>query len=65
VLAFEMEASALFYLAARSRVQAACVLIVSDVLSETDTSEETYVSPEQLAAAVDRMTDLVLAADFG
>jgi hypothetical protein len=38
--------------------------VVSDVLSETDTSEETYVSPEQLAAAVDHMTDLVLAADF-
>ncbi|MEK6191448.1 MAG: purine-nucleoside phosphorylase [Chloroflexota bacterium] len=64
VLAFEMEASALFFLAARSRVQAACALVVSDVLSETDTSEETYVSPEQLAAAVDRMTDLVLAADL-
>jgi purine-nucleoside phosphorylase len=64
VLAFEMEASALFFLAARSGVQSACALVVSDVLSETDTSEETYVSPEQLAAAVDRMTDLVLAADF-
>ena len=41
VLAFEMEASALFYLAARSGVQAACALVVSDVLSEVETSEET------------------------
>ena len=33
VLAFEMEASALFFLAARAGVQAACALTVSDVLS--------------------------------
>ena len=39
VLAFEMEASALFYLAARSGARAACVLTVSDVLSEEVTSE--------------------------
>lgn len=64
VLAFEMESSALFFLAATSGVQAASALVVSDVLSETETIEATYVSPEQLAAAVDRMTDLVLAADF-
>jgi DeoD family purine-nucleoside phosphorylase len=64
VLAFEMESSALFLLAARSGVQAASALVVSDVLSETETIEATYVSPEQLAAAVDRMTDLVLAAEF-
>jgi DeoD family purine-nucleoside phosphorylase len=61
VLAFEMEASALFYLAARSGVRAACVLTVSDVLSEQVTSEESYLSPEDLAAAVDRMVDIALA----
>jgi purine-nucleoside phosphorylase len=65
VLAFEMEASALFYLAARSGVQAACALVVSDVLSEVETSEETYLSPDELAAAVDRMVDLALGAAGG
>jgi purine-nucleoside phosphorylase len=60
VLAFEMEASALFYLAERSGAQAACILTVSDVLSEQETSEETYLAPEELAAAIDRMIDLVL-----
>jgi DeoD family purine-nucleoside phosphorylase len=62
VLAFEMEASALFYLAAREGARAACVLTVSDVLSEAETSEGTYLSPEELAQAVDRMIDLVLRA---
>jgi len=62
VLAFEMEASALFYLAARSGVQAACLLTVSDVLSEEVTSAETYLSPEALAAAVDRMIEVALIA---
>ena len=62
VLAFEMEASALFYLAARSGVQAACALVVSDVLSEEVTSEESYLAPDALAASVDRMIDLALGA---
>ncbi|HET9879184.1 MAG TPA: purine-nucleoside phosphorylase [Candidatus Limnocylindria bacterium] len=61
VLAFEMEASALFYLAARNGVQAACALVVSDMLTETVTSEESYLSPEDLARAVDRMIELALA----
>jgi len=60
VLAFEMEASALFYLAARAGVQAACLLVVSDLLSEKVSSEESYVSPDELAAAVDRMTEVAL-----
>jgi purine-nucleoside phosphorylase len=60
VLAFEMEASALFFLAARAGVQGACLLVVSDVLSEEVTSEESYVSAEELAAAVDRMTEVAL-----
>jgi DeoD family purine-nucleoside phosphorylase len=62
VLAFEMEASALFFLAARSGTRAGCVLTVSDVLSEEVTSEESYLSPDELAAAVDRMVDVALAA---
>jgi DeoD family purine-nucleoside phosphorylase len=61
VLAFEMEASVLFYLAARGGRQAACLLVVSDVLSEEVTSDESYVSPDELAAAVDRMTEVALA----
>ena len=62
VLAFEMEASALFYLAARSGVQAACLLTVSDLLSEEVTSEESYLSAEELGNAVDRMIDVALGA---
>jgi DeoD family purine-nucleoside phosphorylase len=62
VLAFEMEASALFFLAARAGVQAACLLTVSDVLSEEVTSEETYLPPDDLAAAVDRMIEVALIA---
>jgi purine-nucleoside phosphorylase len=62
VLAFEMEASALFYLAARAGAQAGCALVVSDVLSEEVTSEETYLSQEELNAAVERMIDVVLRA---
>jgi purine-nucleoside phosphorylase len=62
VLAFEMEASVLFYLAARARVQAACALTVSDVMSEELSSEETYLSQEALAAAVDRMIEVTLNA---
>jgi purine-nucleoside phosphorylase len=62
VLAFEMEASALFFLAARAGVQAACALIVSDVLSEEVSSEESYLPLEELDRAIDRMIDLALAA---
>jgi purine-nucleoside phosphorylase len=60
VLAFEMEASVLFLLAARAGVQAACLLTVSDVLSEEVSSEETYLAPDALAAAVDRMVEVAL-----
>jgi len=61
VLAFEMEASALFLLAARAGIQAACLLTVSDVLSEEVTTEESYLSPDALAAAVDRMIEVALS----
>lgn len=60
VLAFEMEASALFYLAARSGVQAACLLVVSDLMSEEISSEESYLPPAELSAAVERMIEVAL-----
>lgn len=62
VLAFEMEASALFYLAARAGVAAACALTVSDVLGDDVSSEESYLSLEELDRAIDRMIDLALEA---
>lgn len=64
-LAVEMEASALFYLAAARRVQAACVGVVVDVDSGEANQEHTYLSPAELGAAVERMIDVVLGADFG
>jgi purine-nucleoside phosphorylase len=67
VLAFEMEAAALFFLAARAAAQgtdvrAACILTVSDVLSEEETSEETYLPLSQLEAATERMIEIALEA---
>ncbi len=62
VLAFEMEASALFFLAARAGVQAACALTVSDVLGADATSEETYMPLDELDRAIDRMIDVALEA---
>ena len=62
VLAFEMEASALFFLAARAGVQAACALTVSDVLSEEVTTEESYLPLDELDLAIDRMIDMALEA---
>ena len=65
VLAFEMEASALFFLSARAGVQAACALTVSDVLSEEVSTEESYLPLEELDRAIDRMIDVALAAGTG
>lgn len=65
VLAFEMEASALFFLAARAGVQAACALTVSDVLSEEVSTEESYLPLDELDLAIDRMIDVALAAGTG
>jgi DeoD family purine-nucleoside phosphorylase len=62
VLAFEMEASALVYLAARDGAQAACALTVSDVLSEEVTTEESYLPLDELDRAIDRMIDVALEA---
>lgn len=62
ILALEMEASALFYLAARAGVEAACLLTVSDLVSEEVSSEESYLSPQELADAVERMILVALHA---
>ncbi len=67
VLAFEMEAAGLFYLASRAwatgaDVRAACVLTVSDTLSEEETSEGTYLSLDDLERATDRMIEVALEA---
>lgn len=64
-LAVEMEASALFYLAASRGVQAACLGVVVDVDTGEANQEHTYLSPEELNAAVDRMIEVALTADFG
>lgn len=65
VLAFEMEASALFFLAARAGVQAACALTVSDVLSEEVSTEESYLPLDELEQAIDRMIEVALLAGTG
>jgi DeoD family purine-nucleoside phosphorylase len=57
VLAVEMEAAALFTLAAIRGVQSACFLTVSDIVVE---GTFTRISDEELRAAVDRMTKLAL-----
>jgi DeoD family purine-nucleoside phosphorylase len=57
VLAVEMEAAALFTLAALRGVASACLLTVSDIVVE---GEFTRISDEELRAAVDRMTRLAL-----
>jgi len=67
VLAFEMEAAGLFYLASRAAaagadVRAACALTVSDTLSEEETSEGTYLSLADLERATDRMIEVALEA---
>jgi DeoD family purine-nucleoside phosphorylase len=67
VLGFEMEAAALFLLASRAAaagddVRAACILTVSDTLSEEETSEGTYLSLDELERATDRMIEIALEA---
>jgi purine-nucleoside phosphorylase len=67
VLAFEMEAAALFYLCARAAasgadVRGACILTVSDTLSEEETTEATYLPLSELEAATDRMIRIALEA---
>jgi purine-nucleoside phosphorylase len=67
ILGFEMEAAALFTLAARAYaagddVRAACILTVSDTLSEEETSEGTYLPLDELEKATDRMIEIALQA---
>jgi DeoD family purine-nucleoside phosphorylase len=58
VLAVEMEAAILFTIGALKKVQAGCLLTVSDVVVE---GEFKRISDEDLRAAVDRMTRVGLA----
>jgi len=64
-LAVEMEASVLFYLAAARGVQAACLGVVVDIDTGEENQEHTYLSDEELSAAVERMIDVALAAEVG
>jgi 5'-methylthioadenosine phosphorylase/purine-nucleoside phosphorylase len=58
ILAVEMEAAILFTLGALRKVQAGCLLTVSDVVVE---GEFKRITDEELRAAVDRMTRVGLA----
>ena len=58
ILGVEMEAAILFTLGALRKVQAGCLLTVSDIVVE---GEFTRISDEELRAAVDRMTRVGLA----
>ena len=58
VLAVEMEAAALFTLAAIRGVQGGCLLTVSDIVVE---GEFVRISDDELRAAVERMTRIALA----
>jgi DeoD family purine-nucleoside phosphorylase len=57
VLAVEMEAAVLFTLGALRRVDAGCLLTVSDVVVE---GEFVRISDEEMRTAVDQMTQLAL-----
>ena len=58
ILGVEMEAAVLFTLGALRKVQAGCLLTVSDVIVE---SEFVRISDADLRAAVDQMTELALS----
>jgi DeoD family purine-nucleoside phosphorylase len=64
VLCVEMEASVLFYLAATRGVKAACMGVAVDIDSGEANQEHTYLSAEELAAAVERMIDVAFAAEI-
>jgi purine-nucleoside phosphorylase len=57
ILAVEMEAAVLFTLGALRKVQAGCMLIVSDVVVE---GEFIRITDEEMRQAVDQMTELAL-----
>ena len=58
ILAVEMEAAILFTLGALRKVNAGCMLTVSDIVVE---GEFQRITDEELRAAVDRMTRIALA----
>jgi DeoD family purine-nucleoside phosphorylase len=58
ILAVEMEAAVLFTLGALRRIQAGCMLIVSDVVVE---GEFIRITDDEMKSAVDQMTELALA----
>jgi DeoD family purine-nucleoside phosphorylase len=58
ILAVEMEAAVLFTLGALRRIQAGCMLIVSDVVVE---GEFIRITDDEMRTAVDQMTELALA----
>jgi len=67
VLAFEMETSVLYYLAARAQaagadVAAATILTVSDILSEEASSEESYLPLDELNRSIERTIEIALEA---
>jgi len=51
-------------LAAARKAQAACLGVVVDVDTGDLNQEHTYLTADELDAAVERMVDVVLAADF-
>jgi purine-nucleoside phosphorylase len=63
-LAVEMEASALFYLAASRGARAACMGVVVDVDTGEPNQEQTYLTEAELNTAVDRMIDVALEAEL-
>jgi 5'-methylthioadenosine phosphorylase/purine-nucleoside phosphorylase len=58
ILAVEMEAAVLFTIGALRKVQAGCLLTVSDIVVE---GEFKRISDDELRGAVDRMTRIALA----
>jgi hypothetical protein len=46
-------------------VQAACLGVAVDIDSGEENQEHTYLSPEELAAVVERMIDVAFAAEVG
>jgi len=58
ILGVEMEAAILFTLGALRKVQAACLLTVSDIVVE---GEFKRITDDELRAAVDRVTRVALA----
>src|SRR5919197_3231854 len=62
ILAVEMEAAALFTVAALRGVQGGCLLTVSDIVVE---GEFVRISDDELRAAVDRVTKVALATATG